>query len=179
MIFYVTHVHPLMASHAQSFPKLVDSVLHNSKGWKRFGYTFKRVTSGTSPSGTSAPGTALEVFKIILSPPSYMETKLPLHFVHEQLSVADRNSNTIYVNSDRWTGAIPNKSGLRLKGYQTYIINHEVGHLLGKDHPGLKKQNQWRLKGYSKAPIMIQQTLGIGAFRRNKWPQEYDNDQHM
>jgi ssRNA-specific RNase YbeY (16S rRNA maturation enzyme) len=60
----------------------------------------------------------------------------------------------MYLNADRWkNGASPSK--LVLKDYRQYMVTHEMGHILGHDHvkcPGKGKP----------APIMMQQTLGIG-----------------
>ena len=65
-------------------------------------------------------------------------------------------------NARRWlTGASSYKG--HLDGYRAYVLNHEVGHALGKHHadcPGAGEP----------APVMMQQTLGVGACRPSPWP---------
>lgn len=61
----------------------------------------------------------------------------------------------VYVNEELWTGALRNKSQLPLAAYRTYILQHELGHAQGLPHVPVPKQR-------TRAPIMIQQTKGIG-----------------
>jgi hypothetical protein len=70
------------------------------------------------------------------------------------LSCAVLNGRDMYLCAERWFHG-SKKSGLSLENYRQYMISHEMGHILGKEHekcPGKGK----------KAPIMLQQTLGIG-----------------
>jgi hypothetical protein len=71
-----------------------------------------------------------------------------------KLSCAELNGRHMYLNSERWFHGAP-KSGLDLENYRQYMISHEMGHILGKEHVKCPK------KGH-KAPLMLQQTLGIG-----------------
>jgi Protein of unknown function (DUF3152) len=74
-----------------------------------------------------------------------------------------QNGSRVVLNAKRWLlGAESYRSDLT--NYRRYLINHEFGHALGKRHvdcPG-----PGRL-----APIMMQQTKGLGACRKNPWPQ--------
>jgi len=68
------------------------------------------------------------------------------------LSCADPTNNKIWINNSRWiNGAKPSK--LSLKNYRIYLINHEVGHILGFRH-AIPKKNR-------KVPVMNQHTLGL------------------
>jgi hypothetical protein len=70
------------------------------------------------------------------------------------LSCATLGGKDMYLCAERWFGG-SKKSGLSLDDYRQYMVSHEMGHILGKEHvkcPGNGK----------KAPIMLQQTLGIG-----------------
>ena len=60
----------------------------------------------------------------------------------------------MYLNADRWFhGAAASK--LSLTDYRQYMVSHEIGHILGHDHKKCPCKN-------CPAPIMMQQTLGIG-----------------
>jgi hypothetical protein len=66
------------------------------------------------------------------------------------------------LNFRRWThGAAA--YGDRLGAYRTYLVNHEVGHGLGHSHLGCPAAGE-------PAPVMMQQTMGVGACRPNPWP---------
>ena len=70
-------------------------------------------------------------------------------------------TNKIYINLNRWTKG-SKASKLNLNNYRHYVINHEVGHILGFDHDKPKKN---RL-----CPVMVQQTLSIGEAKPNPFP---------
>jgi Protein of unknown function (DUF3152) len=77
--------------------------------------------------------------------------------------VSCQNGTRVVLNAKRWLlGAESYRSDLT--NYRRYLVNHEFGHALGKRHvdcPG-----PGRL-----APVMMQQTKGLGACRKNPWPQ--------
>lgn len=75
------------------------------------------------------------------------------------LSCAVLGGKDIWLNADRWIRGAP-ASKLSLEEYRQYMVTHEMGHSLGHDHvkcPG---------RGMP-APLMMQQTLGIGACTPN------------
>jgi hypothetical protein len=77
--------------------------------------------------------------------------------------VSCQNGTRVVLNAKRWLlGADAYRSDLT--NYRRYLVNHEFGHALGKRHvdcPG-----PGRL-----APVMMQQTKGLEACRKNPWPQ--------
>ena len=75
----------------------------------------------------------------------------------DMLSCAMLGGNEIWLNSNRWIhGAAPSK--LPLERYRQYMVSHEMGHSLGYDHVQCTS---------GPAPVMMQQTLGIGKCSPN------------
>lgn len=66
------------------------------------------------------------------------------------------------LNLDRWTVGVPHFRG-DLVTYREYLVNHEVGHGLGFGHVGCPRPGML-------APVMMQQTGGVGACQPNGWP---------
>lgn len=76
-----------------------------------------------------------------------------------------RNGSHVVLNLDRYiTSVAPYRSAdVSLDTYRTYMINHEVGHVLGRNH------ELCPAKG-APAPVMEQQTLGLHGCTPNPWP---------
>lgn len=139
-------VHPEATTSLALFTALVTPLIQHPLGWVKQGYKFYL-------GANAAPHRA--TITITLAPQHVMDAKFP-DFAHQRLSVCNMVTRHIYLNEARWCGKYTdNASKLQLPAYRAYMVQHELGHALGLQHarPG---------KAGEPAPIMVQQTLGIG-----------------
>lgn len=121
----------------------IGTYLNDPQGWSKHGYFFEPVSSK-------------EKVTIHLSMPSKIRSVCGLP---DNLSCAELGGRFMYLNADRWFhGAEPSK--LSLENYRQYMVSHEIGHILGHEHEKCTCKN-------CPAPIMMQQTKGIGECRPN------------
>ena len=141
-IRYTTRVDSDVEYDPIQFRNEVKAYLADPHGWKSDGYTFVRSSRPT--------------VEIHLSSPHTLETN-GCHDRH--LSCAELGGRHMYLNAMRWMRGAP-ASKLPLNDYRQYMVTHEMGHILGKDHVACPGRNH-------PAPLMMQQTLGIGTCRPN------------
>ena len=72
-----------------------------------------------------------------------------------------RNGNRILLNHDRWTGAVRHWTA-DVAEYRAYLVNHEMGHMLGHGHTGCPGDGEL-------APVMMQQTKSLRGCVPNGW----------
>jgi hypothetical protein len=114
------------------------SYLNSPDGWSQHGYSFEP-TNKVKAQVWIRLSLSKTIEKICGASP--------------MLSCAILGGRHMYLCAERWFHGAP-ASGLDLENYRQYMVSHEMGHILGKEHakcPG---------KGH-KAPVMLQQTLGI------------------
>lgn len=76
--------------------------------------------------------------------------------------VSCRAGDKVVLNAWRWAhGAAA--YGKDVATYRQYLVNHEVGHRLGHGHVGCPGKGK-------RAPVMMQQTKGVGSCKANPWP---------
>lgn len=117
--------------------------LNDPEGWGKRGYYFEDVSHA-------------EKVHIRLSSPKTLTQECGLD---NNLSCAILKGNKIWLNSERWFHGAP-KSSLNLDNYRQYMVSHEMGHILGHEH------SKCPCRG-CRAPVMMQQTLGIGQCKPN------------
>lgn len=72
------------------------------------------------------------------------------------------NGDRAILNARRWLTGAP-AYGSQLEAYRTYLVNHEVGHVLGQRHAACPGPGEV-------APVMLQQTKGLDGCAPGPWP---------
>lgn len=127
-----------LIKHPSQIEFYIVAYLNDPDGWSKKGYFFEPVNQNHH-------------VLIRLVSPSVIEKQCGLP---KDLSCAELGGKHMYLNADRWFHG-SKESKLDLENYRQYMVSHEIGHILGHDH------EQCPCVG-CKAPIMLQQTLGIG-----------------
>lgn len=133
----------------QAFAEFAMTTLNDPRSWSADGVSFGR-TDGEAD------------FRLLLvSPEKVDELCAPLRTLG-RYSCA--NQGRAVINARRYVGATEEflAEGTAAQ-YRHYVINHEVGHLLGHDHrqcPGAGRR----------APVMQQQTISLDGCEPNGWP---------
>jgi hypothetical protein len=130
------------------FANYVMKTLNDGRGWGHGGkMTFARTTGKA------------DIVVTLASPKTSEKLCKPLQTGGTlSCGIGSRAVLTVY----RWVLTTPEFSNSREK-YRQYLINHEVGHVLGHGHeqcPGKGKP----------APVMMQQTKGLKGCLANPWP---------
>jgi hypothetical protein len=132
-----------------AFGQAVAATLGDRQGWTAGGrWRFRRV-GGDQPHD----------FTIYLATP---DTRDRLCAEGTDGYTSCRHGDSVVLNVARWVKGVPGYGG-GLATYRKYMVNHEVGHRLGRGHelcPGPGEP----------APVMEQQTLGLHGCTANPWP---------
>jgi hypothetical protein len=138
----------------QAFARAVEDTLGDPRSWGSGGrMSFQRV-------GVAAATAGEYDFKVSLISPGSMETYCP--GVGTGGYTSCRYGERAVINLARWATAVPHYGG-DIATYRQYVVNHEVGHVLGNGHVDCPGAGQL-------APVMVQQTLGLQGCTKNAWP---------
>ena len=128
---------------------LITSILNDTRGWVKV----------TEKEFQLVEDTEKEFEFIFASPEKTDELCYPLE---TNGIYSCRNEDQIIINFFRWVnGAID--FGSDLETYRLYLINHEVGHILGWGHGGCPKEG-------ALAPVTMQQSKSTMGCRPYGWP---------
>ncbi|MEU8077383.1 DUF3152 domain-containing protein [Catellatospora citrea] len=141
------------------FTSMVDETLGDPRSWiAGEQYRLQRVPSGSAYQFTIYLATGETTRKLCgaggmdtrLDGVSYTSCRLP---------------GRVVINLNRWRMSVPDyvDGKIDLHTYRQYVINHEVGHELGRFHEGCPGQGK-------PAPVMQQQTYGLKGCTANSWP---------
>ncbi|UNX54160.1 DUF3152 domain-containing protein [Georgenia sp. TF02-10] len=136
---------------AATFADYALTVLNDARGWAHDGTaTFAR---------TDGPA---DIRLVLASPALTDQLCAPLP-TGGRLSCGTRDRAVL--NAARFSdGAEPFLAAGGTTGeYRAYLVNHEVGHLVGQPHVGCPAPGR-------PAPVMLQQTLGLEGCTPNGWP---------
>lgn len=146
---YLIEVELGMDESAEDFAEVVENTLADGRSWGGGGrLSFQRVDSGPVD------------FRVTLASPATTDRLCAPLKTASTYSCFMRGRAVI--NQLRWRAGATAYAG-NLADYRQYVINHEVGHALGHGHEGCPGSGRL-------APVMKQQTKGIGACRPNPWP---------
>lgn len=139
----------MITADMEEFSRLAHETLNDSRGWSRMGLTFERVASGGD-------------FTLVLSAADMMTSFSALGCHRDWSCNVGRN---VIVNQDRWLGAtVPwNAAGGNLRDYRHMVINHEVGHNIGREHESCAEAG-------GLAAVMQQQSYDLQGCTFNPWP---------
>ena len=146
---YLVEVEGGLGVDARGFADAVDATLADPRSWGAGGRrSLQRVDGGD-----------VDVRVALASPRTTDRLCAPLD-TGGYFSCA--NGERAVVNAARWLTGAPSYAG-RLEDYRAYVVNHEVGHALGRGHERCGAAGQ-------PAPVMLPQTKGLGGCTANPWP---------
>ncbi|URN13154.1 DUF3152 domain-containing protein [Streptomyces radiopugnans] len=149
------------------FAEAVHRTLNDERSWSHGGArTFERVSGKPGESGGVSPA-----FVITLASPSTTAkwcARSGLDTTVDNVSCDSASTERVMINAYRWARGADTFGPDRIREYREMLINHEVGHRLGKGHVNCPKEG-------ALAPVMMQQTKyltvgGATCLRPNAWP---------
>jgi hypothetical protein len=151
---FVVEVEDGIGVDAAAFAAAVEATLSDPRSWGSGGQM--------SVQRVGAPEAAASQydFRVSLISPGSMERYCP--GVGTGGYTSCRYGERAVINLARWATAVPHYDG-DIETYRHYVVNHEVGHALGKGHVECPGPGQV-------APVMLQQTLGLDGCVKNAWP---------
>ncbi len=130
------------------FASFVFTTLNDPRGWGHEGTMSFARTDGDAP------------IRVMLASPRTSARLCGSLDTRGRLSC--RNGPQVVLTFVRWVHGTEEYAD-NLTGYRQYVLNHEVGHELGRSHQGCGKRG-------GPAPVMVQQTLTLRGCTPYAWP---------
>jgi hypothetical protein len=131
---------------------IIESVLGDARSWTANGSLRLQLVSGDDDAD----------FTVLLATPATSEAICATGGLRTEGYSSCRLPGRVVLNLARWLTAVPNY-GAPLDEYRRYLVNHEVGHQLGRGHEACPGRGR-------PAPVMQQQTYGLNGCVANAWP---------
>lgn len=129
----------------------VESILFDPRSWISTGqFAFERV-----------PDPSLASIRVVVATPATVDRWCAMVGLNTGGWLSCQVHQRAMLNVDRWRSGVTAFGG-DLASYRAYLVNHEVGHVLGYRHVGCPREGVL-------APVMMQQSKTVGACRPNGW----------
>lgn len=150
VVTYSVRTRGSVRASVSTFERQAQETYDDPRGWRAMGVRFKRVRSGGE-------------FTLWLSQAS----RVPSFSSACSATYSCRVGRNVVINETRWRQATPAWDANRgtLRDYRHMVVNHETGHWFGRGHASCGKKG-------SLAPVMQQQSKGLGGCRINPWPKK-------
>ena len=146
---YTVEVAPATGLDPTEVAATVDAALGDPRSWARI-RRMERVEDGD-----------LVDARIVVAPPAVVDALCAEAGLDTAGVYSCWNGRIVALNAWRWEiGAVGFPD---VPAYRTYLVNHEVGHVLGLGHVGCPGEG-------ALAPLMMQQSKGLDGCVANGWP---------
>lgn len=155
-ITYILQIENGLGADTGLIARTVGADLLDTRGWQGVDHVrFVQLTAAELAKGQK-PMLAIT----LASPDTVNKLCAPLD-THGEWSCGNNGRATL--NYERWMLGVP-YFGTDLTDYHAYMVNHEVGHILGHLHQHCAKAGDY-------APVMQQQSMGLQGCKAWPWPQ--------
>lgn len=155
-ITYILQIENGLGADNATIAKTVGADLLNARGWQGVDHVrFVQLTAADLANGKKP------ILAITLASPDTVNTLCAPLDTHGEWSCGTNGRATL--NYERWMLGVP-YFGTDLTDYHAYMVNHEVGHILGHAHQHCAKAGDY-------APVMQQQSMGLQGCKAWPWPQ--------
>ncbi len=159
-VTYSVEIERGLGANARQVARIVHAVLTDRRGWETEDHVrFVHVSPARQRHGADVD------IRVTLASPALTDKLCAPLKTRSKLDCF--NTSRAVLNYRNWQHGIPAYAG-DLRGYRTYLINHEVGHGLGFGH------EHCTTKGAA-AQVMIQQTISLEGCTPWPWPTRPDS----